>query len=210
LDGVVALGASAHEFFRSNEIALPYAATLVLGDRGDDSLKLVPFEATSEDWVRVLDRVFPGKGRVGVLATGDREARRLEPLRRALARQHRELLIQRVNSKTPLTVALRRVLKASSVFFFPRDRGLLRPVVAMAVLKAAYRRQVPVVAFSRKLVKAGAVLALDLRPEKAGEQAARAALGRPQKRIVPEVTMNRSRAASLGLHIPEDLLEEKP
>lgn len=208
-DAVVALGARAHEFFRSHGFTKPYAATLVLGQEGDPE-ELVPFDASPEEWAQTLARVFPRVRRVGALATGEREEFRLRALATALAGSGKQLEVRRITERTPLTVALRELLQGNSLLYFPRDRGLLRPRVAMEVLKAAHRFRVPVVAFSRSLVRAGAVLALDVPPARAGERAARIALGLGEGGLGAEVTVNRDRARSLGLSLPPELAQALP
>lgn len=208
-DGVVALGASAHEFFRSSGARLPYAATMVLGasDAEPDD-RVVPFEATPADWLALFQRLFPEAHDFGAVATGEGEQARLEALRQVLAGAQRALVVQRVGPSSSLSASLRQLLARVQVFYFSRDRGLLEASTAREVLKAAHRARVPVVAFSRGLVRAGALASLDLSPELAGERAARTALGLATGHIRPALTLNRARARSLGLDVPAALLAD--
>lgn len=201
----VALGGSALDFLREGRYRLRAAATLVIGPIPRTDVEVVPYEPGPEALAELWARILPAGSRVGVIASGKPEVERLEPLATALEARGLALAIERVSSKRSLSETCRAALTGTAALYFPRDRGLLDAETVRNVFKEAHRRSVPVFAFSRALVRSGALLALDLAPEEAGELAARRALGIGAGGSGTTLTWSRERAEYLRIELPDDL-----
>jgi ABC-type uncharacterized transport system substrate-binding protein len=207
---VVSLGAAAESLVAERvPKGVRHVSTLVLPDPGaparPDAPVRVPFDARTEEWVRLVREITPPGGVIGALASDAVAEARLGPLAEALARAERRLVIRRAEGTRGLTRALRELLAESSLLLLPRDRGLLSAVVVHQVMNQAHRAKVPVVTFSRGLLAAGATAALDLDPSICGNQAARLVLGEEHPIHGARLSLDRNRADHLGIRVTEEL-----
>jgi hypothetical protein len=207
---VVSLGAAA-ETFAAERVpeGARHVSTLVLPDPDalarPDTPERVPFGAGTEEWARLVREVTPPGGVLGVLASDEVAEARLGPLAEALTKAGRRLVFRRAEGTRGLTRALRELLAESDLLLLPRDRGLLSAVVVHQVMRQAHQAMVPVVTFSRGLLAAGATAALDLDPQVCGVHAARLALGAERGGQRARLSLDRNRAAHLGIRVTEEL-----
>jgi hypothetical protein len=192
---VVALGAPAHAYLQKRGVtSLPYAATLMNAPKA--SPQVVDFVAPPSAWVAVLKDL----GRPGALVvpySGKRELSALEPLREALAEDGRELVT--VPDGDDLEERLTKALPGVAAVLYRRDVNLLTKKTATAIMRAASDEKVPLLGFTRKLLAAGATLALEVTPGSAARAALARALGQPEPELQVTRHLNERRMKILGL-----------
>jgi ABC-type uncharacterized transport system substrate-binding protein len=162
-----------------------------------------------------LRLALPDRPRVGV-PFGPTSRSHEPAFRSAAAAAGMQLVAGRVDGPDALGTVLQRLLEDSDLLLALADPDVFNSASIQNVLTAAYRRRVPLVAFSPAYVRAGALLALYSTPAQFGRQAgeiARAFLaGRPLPPAQPPrdfvVGINGEVARSLGLALrPEDGVE---
>lgn len=122
---------------------------------------------------RKLDMIryaMPGKTRVGVLL-GQTTASMEDDFRRSAADLGLVLHTSVLSENENLIGALDKVLDRSNVFLSIADPQVSNRNTAQHLLLATYRRGIPVIAYSRSYVRAGALMALYTTPQQFGRQA---------------------------------------
>ncbi len=182
------------------------------------------FTAVPDDPVRISSAIFidqpvarqldlirlalPATRRVGVLL-GPHSRAQLGELERLAHERDLRVLAESVETTPDLVPAMSRLLPRIDVLLALPDETVFNPSSAETLLLLSYRRSVPLVAFSRAYVKAGALLALHTSPEQFGRQAAEIvlqtlqgaghALPPPQYPRYFQVSWNRAVAQSLEI-----------
>lgn len=199
----VGLGATAHTFLQNEELGVPYASTLVLS--GGLSERVVPYGASDKGWADLMAKLLPAGAGVGVLVRDKAGRNELRGFAEALRRVGLKLVIQETRGK-PVSTVLPALLKRCRAFFFQRNKLLMKKQTALAILKGTHAARIPIFAFSRALVKAGALAALELSPEKAAQLALARALGQSSGGVEADLTLNMGRAKYVGVAVPPELM----
>lgn len=162
--------------------------------------------------LNLLRLALPDSQRVAVL---------LGPTSRGLYRDletainhHWHLHSERVYGSEDILPALRKLLPGNDVFMALADPLVFNRHTVQGVLLTTYRQRVPVLAYSRNYVKAGALLAVYSTPEQIGRQLGEwltdlAGSGRWQAQGMRypryfQVAVNPQVARSLGLKVPDE------
>lgn len=153
-----------------------------------------------------LRLALPALRRVGVVF-GPESRLQEAAFQRAAAESGLQLVAGRVDSPAMVGAVVQRTLEDSELLLALADPTVFNNVSVQNILTAAYRRRVPLMAFSPAYVRAGALLALYSTPAQVGRQAgeiARAFLsGKPLPPPQPPqdfvIGINGEVARSLGI-----------
>ena len=156
---------------------------------------------------------FPQRKRIGVLLS--RTTLPVLPLLKKLSQgTGRRLVTQRLASEGRLFPVMERLFERSDVFLALPDPEVVNRTTLQPLLLTSYRYRIPVVAFSRAYVKAGATAAVYTPPEGLIEEAAEivnrqlsdgpAPLPPPHYSSRFRVHFNRRVARSLGIALPSE------
>ncbi|MFN8178622.1 MAG: ABC transporter substrate binding protein [bacterium] len=163
-----------------------------------------------------LTRAFTSLKRVAVLCGPD-DGAEAEALRKAGESHGIRVDVLRADRADEISPALDGLDAASQVLLLTTDPVFLREDVGRAVVMRAFERRVPVVSFSEKTVRLGALAALEIDYRAHGGEIARAALavssGRePGYRLCASTqvrwVVNSQTAKSLGIRFPAELLSD--
>lgn len=119
---------------------------------------------------RLIRLAFPEARKVGVVL-GPGNAGAQKDLKRLASSQNLALISQVAESEADLFAALRRVLTEADLLLAIPDALVLSRHMVQSVLKTAYRHRDPVVAYSKAMSSAGALLTLYSTPAQIGRQA---------------------------------------
>jgi ABC-type uncharacterized transport system substrate-binding protein len=194
---------------------------LVLGDQAREFLEglhldrpgtsLLPSnEIPAEAWGRLIKRLLPDQKVIHTLTLEEELPTSLQDLQMALNAEGKQLLVHRPKAKEATTEALSRVIEDESTFFLPPEADLVNRKVLLFLLKASHDKKVALLAFSKVLVDAGALAALEVTPEDLGVRSAMLALGEEPKAPVVLVHLNEKRAQFLGIQPEADLISGSP
>lgn len=165
----------------------------------------------------LLAQALPDRRRLGVLLGPD-SAGDIRALQAAARESGFAVVHERIEQAEELLPALRRILAEADVLYALPDSLVFNHNTAQSILLTSYRANVPVLAYSKAYVDAGALLAVYSTPAQIGQQAAEivaamangAALPPPQHPRYFSVAVNPHVARSLGLAIEtESALLEK-
>ncbi len=160
----------------------------------------------------LIQQILPKARQIGVLHSQQGQAN-IAALSQEAARRRMSLRLAEVSPSGEVGAALRQVLPEVDVLLLQPDATVINANNVQHVLLTTYRYRVPVIGFSRGLVKAGAVAAVYSTPAQIGAQGARIArqwrLGEddlPPPRHCDEyaVALNQHVARSLGLSLPDE------
>ena len=162
--------------------------------------------------------VMPNK-RAGILL-GSGSSKLYDALEEARFKQGLDLYLKKMKSGENLISALDQVLKNSGVLIAFADPEVSNRNTAQHILLITYRQRIPVVAYSRAYVKAGALMAVYSTPEQYAQQTAELVLQNirregsglfpPQYPKYFSVEINQSVAHSLGINLkPVHLIESQ-
>jgi ABC-type uncharacterized transport system substrate-binding protein len=220
---IIAVGNQARRGIMESEHKAPLLAVLVtrsahdhaLADAGGRAHSAVVLDQPPARQLAALRLALPALRRVGILFGPESRLQEAAFLR-AATESGLQLVTGRVDSPELLGGVLQRTLEDSELLLAVADPGVFNNASIQNILTAAYRRRVPLAAFSPAYVRAGALLALYSTPAQVGRQAgemARAFLaGRPLPPLqAPQdfvISINAEVARSLG--IPLQAANEHP
>ncbi len=202
-DAVVALGSPAHAFMQRHSLGLPFASTFLSpSETGANTVQDMP---DPDQWVDLITQTIPPGGRIVTIDSEGAKQNYLRALKRALAQRGYVLEVKKAARGQGVSTIIAGALEGAQAFFFPRTKELLNRTAAIAVLKAAGRKKIPVLAFSSSLIKAGATASLQLTSHSLGQKTVLQALGRPAVPVEPKIRINFQRAEALGVSISSAL-----
>lgn len=203
LDSLVALGAPAHELLAAQSQGLPFVSAMTGSkDAGARGVSDLP---PATEWAEVLAEVLPRGSKVATIDSGGSLGEYLAALGAELRARGLALEVHRVPAGKGVTSIAQDVMGSCRGFFFPRTGELMNKAAAVAVLKASNKSRVPIFAFSPALVKAGALLSLEVDDAEIGRRAVAKLRGRPAPAGRGRVRLSAERAKVLGLSIPASL-----
>lgn len=200
-EAILSFGNEAQEFLADLRPDRPWIATLCEPER----LNAVSAEVPPSEWVRLLVALLPRARVIQVPRLSPDLPPRLSALRGALNESGRQFLLQRPEEGEDYEALLARTAAPGTPLFLARDPALLRRRFLLRTLQTCHERRVPLLAFSRVLVDAGALAALTVTPESLAAHLVARALGRLPPPLRTRLHLNRKRAAYLGLELPRDL-----
>ena len=200
----------------------PLVCTMVLG--GFNSFVPFPYPADSipefsgvtlsipfQKQLELLRDALPTVRRVGLLFTNasSKDQHSAGEIARKLGLR---LIEARIDSDRDVPRALRSILSDIEVLWIPPDIQIYRRDALNFILEECYRKNVPVMAYSKQLAVAGAALAMDIDYQDIGRQTADLVLGKLSRKQLalnrietPRTVLlyiNEKVALGLGLHIP--------
>lgn len=165
--------------------------------------------------VRLMRLAWPNVKRLGALL-GSQSATQQPALRDAARAAGFELILAKRDKDAPDFRTLFDVLERSEVLWALPDPDVFGVQFSYNILLAAWRKRVPVMAFSPAYVNAGAVLGLFATPALVGQDAAALALSLLRGQLLPdrtyharlfEVSVNTTVAASFGMTLDAQVLQ---
>jgi len=127
-----------------------------------------------DSYFALIKKALPQANRIGVLVSA--ESRSLMPRLRQLAKAaNLQLAVVELAPDLPLYSALREVFSQSDALLTFLDPTIYNNRSVQTIFLSAFRARVPVIGYSASMVRAGAVIGLDVTPEQVGQAAARMA-----------------------------------
>lgn len=169
--------------------------------------------------IRLIKAALPNRDAVGVLL-GPNTQDRLKPLQQAAREQKMGVVAEKVTTEEDIIPSLKRLFANTEVLLAIPDPLVFNKNTAQNLLLTSYRAQIPLIAYSKSYVSAGALAAVYSTPAQIGQQAAELlvrlgqaktlALPAPQYPKYFSVSVNYQVARSLGLAIESEaaLLEQ--
>jgi len=217
-DLVIAIGTEAYAELLTSGTRARILATLIprstyfaLTEKSGREPGLTSAVFIEQSYKRSLDLVritLPGRT-VGTLV-GHRSTELYEQLAREQQKSSQGIYLKKLEEGGNLIAALEQVIAHSKVLIAYADPEVSNRNTAQHILLTSYRYGVPLVAYSRAYVRAGAMMAVYSKPEQYAQQAAEIALnaingGRqlpaPQYPKYFSVDVNHSVAHSLGIDL---------
>ncbi len=225
------VGSGALETYRKSPVLqkIPALALLVTRQRFEALWHRLPSDTRSRLTAIYIDQpptrqfllavhAFPERRRLGVLLS--RDTRSTLPLLEKLAeRMGRILVVREAQTGDRLIPVMEDLFENTDVYLALPDPNVVNRNTLQPILLTSYRYRIPVVAFSRAYVKAGATAAiytpldglteetLEILPGLLGERSG--PLPRPHYSSRFRVALNRQVARSLGIPLPtEKALED--
>jgi ABC-type uncharacterized transport system substrate-binding protein len=180
---------------------------IVWAGEGGQRVSAVYLDQPLQRSLQLIGQLRPKAARVGVVLSYEGAAA-ARGLKNEAARLRFQLSTETADSPQEVTQTLLRMLPNTDVLLLLPDAAVVNEGSARLLLVASFRQQVPVVAFSRGLVNAGAVAAVVSDPADIGhEGAALAGFWNPATGHLPparhasgfSVVLNRQVARSLGI-----------
>ncbi len=196
-------------------LLLPRAAMESMRWRGDINGKVsaVYLDQPLQRSLALIRQVMPRAARVGIIVD-EGETANVRAYRAAAHRQKLILAHETVTSQGEVALALQRLLARIDVLLLLPDPLVVNEQTARVLLVSSYREHVPVIAFSRGLVNAGAVAAVVSDPADIGREGALLAQRwNPETGALPPprvagnyaVVLNRRVAGSLNIQLDGDV-----
>ncbi len=169
--------------------------------------------------LRLIKAALPNRDALGVLL-GPSSQDRLKPLQQAAREQKVGVSAEQVTTEEDIIPALKRLFTSADVLLALPDPLVFNKHTAQSLLLTSYRAQIPLIAYSKSYVSAGALAAVYSTPAQIGQQAAELlvrlmqaktlTLPSPQYPKYFSVSVNYQVARSLGLIIESEaaLLEQ--
>ena len=215
-DVLVFVGQQAKSRANSLTIDVPQLHLLVFREEYEkqaqccDRTSAIYIEQPMERQLRFIRLLLPELRRIAVLIGPGSFTRESELL--SLARgMGLEVELRRVASQRDIGPVLHQLRNEADILLALPDPGIYNHDTLSNILLSTYRNRIPVIGFSKGLVRAGALAAIYSSPETIGKEAAGKALqmmrGRSPDGAYPqhaEFTLNRKVARSLHIQIPTD------
>ena len=169
--------------------------------------------------LQLIKAALPNRDAVGVLL-GPSSQDRLKPLQQAAREQKVAVSAEQVTTEEDIIPALKHLFTNADVLLALPDPLVFNKNTAQSLLLTSYRAQIPLIAYSKSYVSAGALAAVYSTPAQIGQQAAELlvrlmqaktlTLPSPQYPKYFSVSVNYQVARSLGLAIESEaaLLEQ--
>lgn len=168
--------------------------------------------------LQLIKAALPNRDAVGVLL-GPSSQDRLKPLQQAAREQKVGVSAEQVTTEEDIIPALKRLFTNADVLLALPDPLVFNKNTAQSLLLTSYRAQIPLIAYSKSYVNAGALAAVYSSPAQIGQHAAellaRALAAKPL--VLPSVqypkyfsvSVNYQVARSLGLTIEDEATLQK-
>jgi len=163
--------------------------------------------------LQLIKTALPNRETVGVLQ-GPALHDRLKPLQQAAREQKLKVAIESVVTEEDILPALKRLFTSADVLLALPDPLIFNQSTAQSLLLTSYRAQIPLIAYSKSYVSAGALAAVYSTPAQIGQQAAELTarlvhaktltLPSPQYPKYFTVSVNHQVARSLGLAVEDE------
>lgn len=163
--------------------------------------------------LRLIKAALPDRDTVGVLL-GPAAQERLRPLQQAAREQKMGVAAEQVATEEDILPALKRLFVSADVLLALPDPLVFNKNTAQSLLLTSYRAQIPLIAYSKSYVGAGALAAVYSTPAQIGQQAAEllVRLAQAKSFTLPpaqypkhfSVSVNYQVARSLGLTIEDE------
>lgn len=163
--------------------------------------------------LQLIKAALPNRDAVGVLL-GPASQDRLKPLQQAAREQKLGVSAEQVRTEEDILPALKRLFISAEVLLALPDPLVFNKHTAQSLLLTSYRAQIPLIAYSKSYVSAGALAAVYSTPAQIGQQAAELlvrlaqaktlALPPPQYPKYFSISVNYQVARSLGLSIESE------
>ncbi|MBT9612973.1 MAG: hypothetical protein IV108_06880 [Burkholderiales bacterium] len=163
--------------------------------------------------LQLIKAALPKRDAVGVLL-GPASQDRLKPLQQAAREQKLGVSVEQVITEEDILPALKRLFVNAEVLLALPDPLIFNKSTAQSLLLTSYRAQIPLIAYSKSYVSAGALAAVYSTPTQIGQQAAELLLRLAQAKtlLLPppqypkyfSVNVNYQVARSLGLAIEDE------
>ena len=186
-----------------------YHALLQANPRREGKTSAVYIEQPVQRNLELVRVALPGR-KPGILL-GSESGALEKQLNRVSKELNLPLYLKKLNPRENLVTALDQVLKNCNVLVAFADPEVSNPATARHLLLTSYRFGIPVVAYSRAYVRAGALMAVYSSPEQFAQQAAemliRVVRNKSEMVPVPEypryfsVDINQNVARSLGIDL---------
>lgn len=163
--------------------------------------------------MRLIKQMLPGRSRIGVLL-GPNSLQRDKTLQQAARDVQLGLGTEVVAHQEEIIPALKRLMANDQVLLALPDPLIFNRGTAQSILLTSYRAQIPLIAYSKAYVQAGALAAVFSTPRQIGQQAAeillrasqgkQLALPEPQYPKYFSVSVNYQVGRSLGLQLEDE------
>ncbi len=164
-----------------------------------------------ERFFALIESALPKAKRIGVLGS-DPSAESLRVLKDVAARFSYEINVSIVAEQSDLIPVLEHVIDENDVLLALPDSKIYNRYTIQKILLTTYKREIPVVAFSSALVRAGATMSVYSSPEQIGKEIGEIILKNasgkgqlPSRTSGPRhfsVAVNEQVSKSLGINIP--------
>lgn len=217
---IVTIGALAAELARAQTLAVPIIYCLVLHPERFGLVRPgvvgVPLWIGADHQLAALRRLVPRLRRIGLIGNPANNRSQVQDIRRAARAQRLSIALTRIGTGEELPAALDQLLPRVHALWLLPDASILTGESFRFLLLKAFRRGIPVLAFARSFVRAGALAALSPDYGAMGRVAAarlRLALGATDaetralaNQAPARLAINTTTAQRLGLAVPADLL----
>lgn len=163
--------------------------------------------------MRLIKQMLPGRSRVGVLL-GPNSLQRAKALQQAARDVQLGVGTELVAHQEEIIPALKRLMVDAQVLLALPDPSIFNRSTAQSILLTSYRAQIPLIAYSKAYVQAGALAAVFSTPRQIGQQAAeillrasqgkQLALPEPQYPKYFSISVNYQVGRSLGLQLEDE------
>lgn len=177
-DLLVTVGVKAAEAAAASVVSAPTLNVLIPRESVESLAHTAKLKNTSAIYLdqplgrqfQLIRAALPARDQVGVLL-GPTSQDRLRELQSSARENRIKLSIREMSTEEQLLPALRKVLADSEVLLAVPDPLVFNRDTAQSVLLTSYRAQVPMFAFSKSYVTAGALAAVYSTPAQIGQQA---------------------------------------
>jgi putative ABC transport system substrate-binding protein len=213
---LVTVGAKASQAARAYLPRLPLVYCLVLHPAqyglGAKGVLGVPLRVPAAEEIATLRRIAGRTRRIGVLADPRSASDMVQEARAAARAQGVSLIVARATKAKGVPRAVEWLLPRVDALWLLPDASLVTPESFRFLLLQSFRRGIPVLAFAKSFVRAGALLALAPDYEAMGRAAATLVAellaGRTPPPAAPppaRIAVNTTTARKLGLKVPPEL-----
>jgi len=168
-----------------------------------------PFERQ----LALIATALPDRMEIGILLSPESTIE-LGRLRTIASHYSKQIYSVTIDNNTQLERSLEKIAKRSQLLLTLPDTTVINRRTAKTLIQGAYHRELPVVGFSKSMVKAGALMAVFSTPQQMAEQSAHLVSGMPGKgcrgKSTTEYPRNFSIAINyrvariLGIDLPEE------
>ncbi len=193
--------------------------TAAASRRQDKTLSALYLEQPFRRQLQLLQLIQPDSQRIGTVL-GPNSSQQRPALEQAVARMSWQLNLRQLQKNDNPIEALTPVIASSDAFIAVPDRSIFNRSTAKWILLMTFRQRIPLIAYSKRYVDAGAVAAVYSTPESVGLETAQwlqSWLQNPDTPLPParypqlfDVSVNPGTARSLRLQLPPlALLKER-
>jgi len=180
-------------------------------------LSAIYLEQPFQRQLKLLDQIEPEVSSVGTVL-GSSSISQQPELEKAISAMHWQLNQAQLHQDDNPIEVLTPVIANSNAFIAVPDRSIFNRSTAKWILLMSFRQRIPLIAYSKRYVDAGAIAAVYSTPKTVGQEAAdwvKRWLNKPSSLPVPaypkcfDFSINKATARSLRLNIPaKEVLRE--